>query len=124
MLSQFTDRFTSAALMTSQGVVNFSVPVALNWNEHLAGSAVTVTGAVASARSSFGLAKWVMPSKIGKYVTTARAKPANRIGFLPILSDSQPNRMKNGVPSASATAIMICAVTLGTLMVWVRKNNA
>ncbi len=57
---------TSAALMTSHGVVNFSVPVALNWNEHLAGSAVTVTGAVASACSSFGLAKWVMPWKIGK----------------------------------------------------------
>ena len=52
--------------MMSQPVVNFSVPVALNWNEHSLGSAVTVTGAVASACSSFGLAKWVMPWKMGK----------------------------------------------------------
>ena len=43
-----------------------SVPVALNWNEHSAGSAVTTTGEAASALSSFGLAKWVMAWKIGK----------------------------------------------------------
>jgi hypothetical protein len=54
------------ARQTSHGVVNFSVPVALNWKEHLAGSAVTVTGAAAKACSSFGLAKWVIPWKIGK----------------------------------------------------------
>ena len=35
----------------SQPVVNFSVPVALNWNEHSAGSAMTVTGAASSAVS-------------------------------------------------------------------------
>ncbi len=46
------------------------------------------------------------------------------IGLLPILSDSQPNRMKQGVPIASAIAIMICAVTPGTFSVWVRKNSA
>ena len=40
---------------------------------------------------------------------TASAKPASMIGLRPILSDSQPNRMKPGVPSASAIAIMICA---------------
>ena len=33
----------------SQEVVNFSVPVSLNWNEHSAGSAMTVTGDDASA---------------------------------------------------------------------------
>ena len=33
-----------AALMRSQPVVNVSVPVALNWNEHSAGSVVTTTG--------------------------------------------------------------------------------
>ncbi len=31
------------------------------------------------------------------------------IGLRPILSDSQPNRMKHGVPIASAIAIMIWA---------------
>ena len=50
----------------SQLVVNFSVPVGLNWNEHSPGSAITVTGADASAVSSFGLAKWVIALKIGK----------------------------------------------------------
>jgi hypothetical protein len=41
----------------SQDVVNFAVPTGLNWNEHSDGSAMTVTGALASAASSFGLAK-------------------------------------------------------------------
>ena len=50
--------------MLSHPVVYFSVPVALNWNEHPAGSAVTVTGAAASAASSRGLAKCVMPWKM------------------------------------------------------------
>ena len=50
----------------SHGVVNFSVPVSLSWNEQDAGSATTVTGDWASARSSAGLAKCVMPWKIGK----------------------------------------------------------
>ena len=108
----------------SQLVVNFSVPVALNWNEHSAGSAITVTGEEASAVSSFGLAKCVMPLKIGKYVSAASRKPARMIGLRPILSDSQPKMTKPGVPSASATTIMICAVTPGTLRVWVRKNSA
>src|SRR6476620_1955987 len=110
--------------MLSQPVTNFSVPVALNWNEHSAGSAVTTTGDAASAASSFGLAKWVSPAKIGKYVIAAMAKPAIMIGLRPILSDSQPNRMKHGVPIASEIAIMICASVAGTLMVCVRKNSA
>jgi hypothetical protein len=46
------------------------------------------------------------------------------IGLRPILSDSQPNRMKKGVPIKSATAIRICAVTAGTFSVCVRKNKA
>src|SRR3954464_5996406 len=110
--------------MRSQPVVNVSVPVALNWNEHSAGSAVTVTGDAASAFSSFGLAKCVRPWKIGKYVIAAIAKPAIMIGLRPILSDSQPNRMKHGVPIASEIAIMVCSAGAGTLMVWVRKNSA
>ena len=39
------------------------------------------------------------------------------IGLRPILSDSQPNTMKNGVPSSSEIAIRICAVTAGTFSV-------
>ena len=46
------------------------------------------------------------------------------IGLRPILSDSQPNRMKPGVATASAIAIMIQALVLGTFKVCVRKNNA
>jgi hypothetical protein len=46
------------------------------------------------------------------------------IGFLPILSDSQPNRMKQGVPMASATAIVICALTPGIFSVYVRRTNS
>ena len=57
-------------------------------------------------------------------MTTASAKPASMIGLRPILSDSQPNRMKHGVPIASETAIRIQAVTAGTFSVWVRKNSA
>ncbi|MOA36945.1 hypothetical protein D3C78_1585050 [compost metagenome] len=51
---------------TSQELVNAEVPTGLNWNEHVLGSAITVTGAVAWAFSSAGLAKCVMPWKIGK----------------------------------------------------------
>ena len=46
------------------------------------------------------------------------------IGLRPILSESQPKKMKPGVASASAITIMICAGTAGTLMVCVRKNSA
>ena len=42
--------------MLSQPVVNFSVPVILNWNEHSFGSAVTVTGDEFRAASSAGFA--------------------------------------------------------------------
>ena len=40
----------------SQEVLNFAVPTGLNWNAHSPGSAVTVTGELASAASSAGLA--------------------------------------------------------------------
>src|SRR5262245_61275486 len=91
----------------SQEVVNVAVPTGLNWNEHSDGSAMTVTGALANAASSFGFAKWVIPWKIGKYVITPSAKPARMIGLRPILSDSQPKTMKNGVPSSNATALCV-----------------
>ncbi|MNY17343.1 hypothetical protein D3C86_1506570 [compost metagenome] len=51
---------------TSQELVNEDVPTGLNWNEQVEGSAITVTGAVACAFSSAGLAKCVSPWKIGK----------------------------------------------------------
>ena len=50
----------------SHEVVNLAVPTGLNWNEHSFGSAITVTGARGERASSFGLAKWVRPWKIGK----------------------------------------------------------
>lgn len=52
------------------------------------------------------------------------AKPASMIGLRPILSESQPNRMKQGVPMRRELAIRICAVVAFTLIVWVRKNSA
>ena len=42
----------------------------------------------------------------------------------PILSDSQPKKMKNGVPSSSEIAISVYAVTQSTFSVIVRKNSA
>ena len=42
----------------------------------------------------------------------------------PILSDSEPNTMKNGVPISSEAAIIRLAVAPSTLSDWVRKNNA
>ena len=39
--------------MLSQPVVNFSTPVALNWNEHSLGSAVTVIGEPANLASRY-----------------------------------------------------------------------
>ena len=46
------------------------------------------------------------------------------IGLRPILSDSEPNTMKNGVPMSSAPAISRFAVVASTFSVWVRKNSA
>ena len=50
----------------SHELVNLAVPTGLNWNEHSDGSEMTVTGALASAASSFRFAKCVIPWKIGK----------------------------------------------------------
>jgi hypothetical protein len=50
----------------SQEVTNFDTPTGLNWNEHSFGSATTVTGALATAVSRAGLAKWVSPWNSGK----------------------------------------------------------
>ena len=46
------------------------------------------------------------------------------IGLRPILSDSEPKMMKNGVPIKSATGDQDLAVTPETFNVWVRKNSA
>ena len=53
-------------MTTSQELVNDAVPTGLNWKEQVPGSAITVTGAVACALASAGLAKCVRPWKIGK----------------------------------------------------------
>ena len=45
-------------------------------------------------------------------------------GLRPMRSDSQPKKMKNGVPSARPTANMTFAVVASIFSVWVRKNSA
>ena len=54
----------------------------------------------------------------------ASRQPARMIGLRPILSDSQPKKMKNGVPMASDTAITMFDVVASSFSVWVRKNRA
>jgi hypothetical protein len=46
------------------------------------------------------------------------------IGLRPILSLSQPKKMKKGVPIASAIAISMLVVAPSTLSVFSRKNSA
>ena len=82
----------------SHEVVKFSVPVSLSWNEHSAGSAMTVTGDAASAASSAGIGEVRDALEDREVGHAASRKPAIMIGLRPILSDSQPNRMKHGVP--------------------------
>ncbi|MCY1381691.1 hypothetical protein D9M69_696260 [compost metagenome] len=57
-------------------------------------------------------------------MTTAKRQPAMMIGLRPILSDSEPNTTKKGVPSSSAAAIIRLAVVASTLSCCVRKNSA
>jgi hypothetical protein len=116
-------RFTSAAFATSQGVVNFDVPTGLNCTRHCAGSATTVTGAVAAARSRAGFAKWVSARKSGKYVSAASARPVMMIGLRPTRSDRLPKMRKKGVARSSEPAMSRFAVWASTLSVCVRKNR-
>ena len=76
----------------------------------LAGSATTVTFTFSMAFSSVGLAKLVMPLKIGKKVRAAIRQPARMIGLRPMRSDSAPNTTKKAVPSRSDQAISRFAV--------------
>ena len=46
------------------------------------------------------------------------------IGLRPILSDSQPKKMKNGVPSSSAMAIRMLVSAPSTFSIFSRKNRA
>ncbi len=46
------------------------------------------------------------------------------MGFLPILSDSQPKNMNPGVASTSAIAVRILVVAPSTRSVFSRKNSA
>ncbi len=61
--------FTPSGLPVSMQVIGAKFADALVLRaarEHLLGSAVTVPGAVASACSGCGLARWIMPWKSGK----------------------------------------------------------
>src|SRR4051812_42305560 len=99
----------------SHELVNLAVPVGLNWNEHSAGSAVTITWFFACASASAGLAALVSAPNTGKYVSAASRQPAMMIGLRPILSDNAPNTTKNGVPITSDTATRTLAVGPSTL---------
>ena len=46
------------------------------------------------------------------------------MGLRPILSDSEPNTTKNGVPMISETATRMLAVAPSTFSTLVRKNSA
>ena len=109
----------------SERASNLFLPTGSNWTEQSAGSAMTVTGALACARASAGLAAVGQRSEqAGNRSAAASAQPAMMIGLRPILSDSQPNRMKKGVASASAMAIRMLAVAPSTLSVFSRKKSA
>ena len=56
----------SAAVATSQELVNLRTPAGSNWKLQVSGSATTTAGEVRAASSTAGLAKWVRPLKIGK----------------------------------------------------------
>jgi hypothetical protein len=76
----------------SQEVVNLAVPVGLNWNEQSAGSAVTVTGfLMPHAARVGGLGQRLEHREVGD---AAIRQPARMIGLRPILSDSEPKKMK------------------------------
>src|SRR5262245_57271942 len=64
------------------------------WNLQSASFAGTTTGVLLANSSSVGFTKCVRPANNGKYVTDAIRQPAMMIFRRPILSDSQPNRMK------------------------------
>ena len=104
--------------------MNLATPVGLNWNEHSPGAAVTTTLFFAWAAARSGLAASVNMPNTGKYVSTPNKQPAMMIILRPILSDSAPNRTKNGVPMMSEIAIKTFAVALSTLSDPVMKNKA
>src|SRR5215218_5356419 len=61
-----TELRASSALATSQELVNFAVPVGLNWKEQSAGSAMIVTCVLSCAACSAGLAVAVISLNSGK----------------------------------------------------------
>ena len=61
-----TELRASSALAMSHELVNFAVPVGLNWNEQSAGSAMIVTCAFSCAGYSAGLAVAVSSLNSGK----------------------------------------------------------
>ena len=110
--------------MSHEVLKSISRAIGLPWNEHCAGSAWTITLFFACAAASSGLAALVSAWNSGKKVSAASRQPAMMIGFLPILSESVPKTMKNGVPMSSDAPIISCAVVGSTLSCAVRKNSA
>ena len=102
---------------------NLEMPVGSNCEEHSAGLAVTVTGAVASALASAGLAASVSMWNTGNIVRAANVQPVMMIFLRPILSDRLPITRKNGVPSNSARMVSSFAVSSSTCSILVRKKK-
>src|SRR3569623_2298251 len=110
--------------MSHEDRKSISRAIGLPWNEQLDGSAVTVTLVFCCAATIAGFAYSSSIGKTLKYVIAAIRQPAMMIGLRPILSDSAPNTMKNGVPMTSDAAISRLAVVASTLAIAVRKTSA
>jgi hypothetical protein len=107
-------------------VVNFAVPVGLNWNEQSAGSAVTVTRIVLPAPwPAPGWPSSVSALNSREVGDAASSRPARMIGLRPILSDSAPKNTKKPVPRISDHGDHdVGRLKLSTLSTFCRKNSA
>src|SRR5262249_47627127 len=110
--------------MSHEDRKSISRAIGLPWNEQVDGSAVTVTLVFCCAATRPGFAYSRIIGKTLKYVTAAIRQPAMMIGLRPILSDSEPNTMKNGVPITSDAAMSRLAVVASTFAIVVRKKSA
>src|SRR3569833_2732919 len=110
--------------MAHDVVKSISRASGLPWNEHVDGSAVTVTLLAFCAAASAGFADSSRSGNTLKYETAAIRQPAMMIGLRPILSESAPKITKKGVPMASEAAISRLAVVVSTFAIVVRKKSA
>ena len=100
-------RFDRCCFARSQSEKNLPGQVK-RWNRQVSGLVLTISlPAFFSWKAlRLGLTTCVKAENSGKYVTIASRQPSMMMGFLPILSDIQPNTRKNGVPMISVMAMM------------------